>query len=68
MNVKVFRDIVDIIISPLEVPKMPKVEEFNPSKASGSNDHIYNKRWSATRRLRCASETIILGILDHFLF
>jgi hypothetical protein len=51
---------------------MPKVEEFN---------HIYNKRWSATRRtrrahaaqaralrerVRCASETIILGILDHF--
>jgi len=38
---------------------MPKVEEFN---------HIYNKRLSATqrRRLRCASETIILGILDHF--
>jgi hypothetical protein len=37
---------------------MPKVEEFN---------HIYNKRLSATqrRRLRCASETIILGILDH---
>jgi hypothetical protein len=35
---------------------MPKVEEFY---------HIYNKRWSATRRkrLRCASDTIILGIL-----
>ena len=39
---------------------MPKIEEFNPSKASlrepqglmtsrttGSIDHIYNKRWSA---------------------
>jgi hypothetical protein len=38
---------------------MPKVEEFN---------HIYNYRWSATRRkrLRCASETITLGILAHF--
>jgi hypothetical protein len=29
---------------------------------------LYNKRWSATRRkrLRCASETITLGILAHF--
>ena len=51
---------------------MPKVEEFYP---------IYNKRLSATRRtrrahaaqaralrerLRCASETIILGTLAHF--
>jgi len=46
---------------------MPKVEEF------------YNKRWSACgahaaqaralrERLRCASDTIILGILDHFKF
>jgi len=48
---------------------MPKVEEFYP---------IYNKRWSATlrtrrahaaqaralrERLRCGSETIILGTL-----
>ena len=40
---------------------MPKVEEFY---------HFYNKRWSAARRKRlgCASETIILGILDHFKF
>jgi hypothetical protein len=38
---------------------MPKIEEFY---------HIYYKRGSATRRkrLRGASETIILGILDHF--
>jgi hypothetical protein len=38
---------------------MPKVEEFY---------HIYNKRWSATRRkrLRCEREITILGILDHF--
>ena len=38
---------------------MPKVEEFY---------HIYNKSWSATRRkrLRCASETIILGIFIRF--
>jgi hypothetical protein len=38
---------------------MPKIEEFY---------HIYNKRWSATRRkrLRCASDTITLGILAHF--
>jgi hypothetical protein len=44
---------------------MPKFAEFYLSRASGSNDHIYNKRWSATRRkrLRCASETITLGIL-----
>ena len=47
---------------------MPKVEEFNPLRATGSNDHIYNKRLSVKRRkrLRCKSETIILGILDHF--
>jgi hypothetical protein len=40
---------------------MPKIEEFY---------HTYSKRWSVTRRkrLRCASETIILGILDHFQF
>ena len=39
---------------------MPKVEEFYP---------IYNKRWSATlrERLRCASETIILGTLGTFI-
>jgi hypothetical protein len=39
---------------------MPKVEEFY---------HFFNKRWSATRRkrLRCASETTILGILAHLL-
>jgi len=38
---------------------MPKVVEFY---------HLNNERWSAKRgkRLRCASETIILGILDHF--
>ena len=53
---------------------MPKIEEFYPSRASlrepqslstGSNDHIYNKRWSATRRKRlpCTSGTITLGIL-----
>jgi hypothetical protein len=38
---------------------MPKVEEFY---------HINNKRWSATRRkrLRCACDTITLGILAHF--
>jgi hypothetical protein len=38
---------------------MPKVEEFN---------HVYDKRWSAKRRKRlpCASETMNLGILDHF--
>jgi len=42
---------------------MPKAEEFNPSRAScrepqgrttGSNDHIYNERRSATRRTRRA--------------
>jgi len=34
---------------------MPKVEEFNPLRATDSNDHIYNKRLSATRRTRRAS-------------
>ena len=55
---------------------MPKIEGFYPSRASGSNDHLY-KNDGAPRgahaaqaralreRLRCASETIILGILDH---
>jgi len=49
---------------------MPKIEEFYPSRASGSNDHICHKRWSATRRTRRAHaaqalrEPIILGILD----
>jgi hypothetical protein len=44
---------------------MPKVEEFY---------HIYNKKMerhaahTQRKRLRCASETIILGILDHFKF
>jgi len=62
---------------------MPKVEEFYPSRASlrepqglttGSNDHIYNKKMerhaahTPRKRVRCASETIILGILDHFKF
>jgi hypothetical protein len=39
--------------------KLPKIKEFY---------HIKNKRLSATRRkrLRCASETITLGILAHF--
>jgi len=37
-------------------------------KIIGEFYHIYNKRWSATRRkrLRCASDTITLGILAHF--
>jgi hypothetical protein len=40
---------------------MPKIEEFC---------HIYNKRMErhAAHTLRCASETITLGILDHFKF
>jgi hypothetical protein len=38
---------------------MPKIEEFYPSRASRSNDRIYNKRWSA-------SETLTLDILAHF--
>ena len=52
-------------------------------RTTGSNDHIYNKRCCATRRKRrthaaqaralrerwrWVSETIILGILDHFKF
>jgi hypothetical protein len=62
----------------LEVPKMPKVEEFNPSKVSrrepkglttGSSDYIYNKRWSATRRTRrasaCAAGAPALRERDH---
>ena len=56
---------------------MPKIEEFNPSRASERLGLliIYNKRWSATRRnaaqaralreLRCAN-TITLGTLAHF--
>ena len=48
---------------------MPKVEELYPSRASGSNDHIYNKKMerhavhTPRKRVRCASETIIL---THF--
>jgi hypothetical protein len=56
---------------------MPKIEEFCPSRASGSNDPIFKKDEASRgaqaaqaralrERLRCASDTIILGILDHF--
>jgi hypothetical protein len=46
---------------------MPKVEEFYHFNKDGAPCGAHAAQARALReRLRCASETIILGILDHF--
>jgi len=46
---------------------MPKVEESYHLKKDGAARGAHAAQARALReRLRCASETIILGILDHF--
>jgi hypothetical protein len=46
---------------------MPKVEEFYHLKKDGAPRGAHAAQALALReRLRCANETIILGILDHF--
>ena len=45
---------------------MPKVEEFYHLKKDGAPRGAHAQARALRERLRCASDTIILGILDHF--